>query len=527
MVPRGTLSSPVASLQQSLLAPSALQLAGPPSYEGGSWFPTMSDIQRSIETAGVAAMRALSGGKASSGAQATSLSESKQVYPEPIGRTTQKGGDANHDFWVPLLFSLVAGMSTSFGALLVVMKGRMTSNTMAFSLALAAGVMAAVSCISLIEVFRDEEESPKGSKNTNTSSSVFFHIGCFLVGSGFYFLLSKYVLPDLPDTTDFAQKHPGDGFGIDSGPEDQGASVAATLGSVTTGSGASALGRSRLSPQVMEASPGVASIGSDEEQRRRLTGDVDEPPMNNVVASSKGGGNSGVEVVLHRDHDLLDSLGGVSKSSSSTRAVAAANGPSNDAERPQSPPSTSSLSFLQPEPGVPQTAHQKRSWRITILLFLSLLLHNFPEGLAVAISTLDNMQLGVTITFGILIHNIPEGLAIAVPCLTARPNEPWLAFGLATLSGVAEPIGAALGLLIVKGGTTGADGKTTLLPVKSCLAFVSGIMLMVVVYELIPESLIWDKTPRRYWVKAGMAAGVLVMLLTEAILSNVVPKMVL
>lgn len=194
---------------------------------------------------------------------------------------------------------------------------------------------------------------------------------------------------------------------------------------------------------------------------------------------------------------------------------------------------------------------QRRSWRVAMLLFVSLLAHNFPEGLAVAASARESPQLGLTVTIGILIHNVvrpiivmfvgspirpalshhhlllpflyvdfycsysqPEGIAISgttetcdnfeimlkglspnltrflfcgafvypvtVPCMAARPDSPWLAFWLASISGLAEPIGAAVALSIL---------RNTPLPLENVLATVAGIMCMVAVKELYPESI--------------------------------------
>jgi len=53
---------------------------------------------------------------------------------------------------------------------------------------------------------------------------------------------------------------------------------------------------------------------------------------------------------------------------------------------------------------------QNQSWRVTMLLFVSLLLHNLPEGVAVSASTYHSQQLGFSVAFGIMVHNIPEGM---------------------------------------------------------------------------------------------------------------------
>lgn len=56
---------------------------------------------------------------------------------------------------------------------------------------------------------------------------------------------------------------------------------------------------------------------------------------------------------------------------------------------------------------------RKRSWRVALMLFVSLLIHNFPEGLCVAASAKESPELGITVAIGIFIHNVPEGIAIS------------------------------------------------------------------------------------------------------------------
>merc|ERR1711957_44757 len=112
---------------------------------------------------------------------------------------------------------------------------------------------------------------------------------------------------------------------------------------------------------------------------------------------------------------------------------------------------------------------------VAMLMFISLLVHNFPEGLAVAVSALESEKLGITVTIGMMIHNIPEGIAIAIPCLAARPDKPWIGFALASLSGLAEPIGAFVALLFLGDAAKGEDQFY----MENVLAFVAGIMVMV------------------------------------------------
>ncbi|KAL7550762.1 hypothetical protein ACHAWF_013983 [Thalassiosira exigua] len=140
------------------------------------------------------------------------------------------------------------------------------------------------------------------------------------------------------------------------------------------------------------------------------------------------------------------------------------------------------------------TPENGSSWRLTILLFLSLLIHNFPEGLAVQPSQQSAIastsphvtSLASIFTLNIALHNIPEGIAIAIPCMAARPDQPFLAFALASLSGLAEPVGVFVGLTLMR--LRGPHDVGAQLDMGNALAFVAGIMLAVAICELLPES---------------------------------------
>ena len=123
---------------------------------------------------------------------------------------------------------------------------------------------------------------------------------------------------------------------------------------------------------------------------------------------------------------------------------------------------------------------------------------------------------GVTVTIGIMIHNIPEGIAIAIPCLAARPDQPWLSFMLASISGLAEPMGAFVALLFLQD-VKGNQNKPEILNLENILSFVAGIMVMVSFRELFPEANRHAiKTKIYFWY--GTISGIVVMVLTELFL---------
>ena len=155
----------------------------------------------------------------------------------------------------------------------------------------------------------------------------------------------------------------------------------------------------------------------------------------------------------------------------------------------------------------------KRAWRVAMLLFVSLAAHNFPEGLAVSAAALETDKLGITVTIGIAIHNIPEGIAVAIPCLAARPDSPWMSFALASISGMAEPLGAFFSLLFLRG-----FSKTSWMSLENVLAFVAGIMITCSIVELFPEAMRHSTTAEaKQWLHYGAGAGFVVMCITELV----------
>ena len=101
----------------------------------------------------------------------------------------------------------------------------------------------------------------------------------------------------------------------------------------------------------------------------------------------------------------------------------------------------------------------------------------------VVLAAMQAEQSGITIgaalalAIGIAIQNFPEGAIIAIP-LHNSGLEKKKAFVLGMLSGVVEPIGTILVLLM-------ASTFTPILPYF--LSFAAGAMIYVVVEELIPE----------------------------------------
>lgn len=91
-------------------------------------------------------------------------------------------------------------------------------------------------------------------------------------------------------------------------------------------------------------------------------------------------------------------------------------------------------------------AHYKLK-RAGFLTAVAICIHNFPEGMATFLTTTQNVTLGISVAFAIAIHNIPEGIAVALPIYHATGKKRY-AMLYAALSGITEPIGALVGMLI-------------------------------------------------------------------------------
>jgi ZIP family zinc transporter len=109
------------------------------------------------------------------------------------------------------------------------------------------------------------------------------------------------------------------------------------------------------------------------------------------------------------------------------------------------------------------------------LVVLGLVLHDLPEGFAMANAYIASPRLGVLTALAIALHNLPEEFAMAVPAVALRSKR--FLFGAALLSALAEPAGAIIGLAAV--------GIAPSLNAPF-LALAAGAMCFVALHELVP-----------------------------------------
>ena len=155
----------------------------------------------------------------------------------------------------------------------------------------------------------------------------------------------------------------------------------------------------------------------------------------------------------------------------------------------------------------------KSKLKKTTMMVLAVTLHNIPEGMAVGVTFAGAIigNSGITISgaialaIGIAIQNFPEGAIISMPLKSEGVSKP-KAFLYGTLSGVVEPIGAIITILLT-------NAVVPILPY--ILAFSAGAMIYVVVEELIPESQAGEHSNIG---TIGVAIGFVIMMILDVAL---------
>jgi ZIP family zinc transporter len=137
------------------------------------------------------------------------------------------------------------------------------------------------------------------------------------------------------------------------------------------------------------------------------------------------------------------------------------------------------------------------------LVAFGLILHDVPEGFAMANAYIASPELGVLVALAIALHNAPEEFAMAVPAVMIRSRR--FLYGAALFSALAEPLGATIGLVAV--------GIAPALNAHF-MAFAAGAMTFVSLHELVPMA-------RRYRNMRMFAVGMLTSVLSYALLSRI------
>ena len=155
----------------------------------------------------------------------------------------------------------------------------------------------------------------------------------------------------------------------------------------------------------------------------------------------------------------------------------------------------------------------KSKLKKTTMMVLAVTLHNIPEGMAVGVTfagaLIENtgitMAGALALAIGIAIQNFPEGAIISMP-LRSEGTSKSKSFLYGTLSGIVEPIGAIITILLT-------NAVVPILPYL--LSFAAGAMIYVVVEELIPESQTGEHSNIG---TIGVAIGFVIMMILDVAL---------
>jgi len=140
---------------------------------------------------------------------------------------------------------------------------------------------------------------------------------------------------------------------------------------------------------------------------------------------------------------------------------------------------------------------------VGFMTVLAITAHNFPEGLATFFSMLGDPNVGMSLAVAIAIHNIPEGVSIAIPVYFATNNK-WMAIGACLLSGLAEPMGAAIGYGILQQYLSNAV-------FGGVFAMIAGVMVYLSLDELLPAAKRYAKGHETVY---GLLIGMVFMVLS-------------
>lgn len=112
------------------------------------------------------------------------------------------------------------------------------------------------------------------------------------------------------------------------------------------------------------------------------------------------------------------------------------------------------------------------------LVFISILLHNLPEGLAIGSSFMFQENLGITLAIVIGIHNIPEGLAMALSLVGTKMKISKIIM-FTMIAGIPMGVGSFLG---------GCFGGVFDSLIGVFISIAAGTMIYVVLEEIFPKS---------------------------------------
>jgi len=144
-------------------------------------------------------------------------------------------------------------------------------------------------------------------------------------------------------------------------------------------------------------------------------------------------------------------------------------------------------------------------YKVGIISFFALILHNIPEGIITYISINKNFSIGLSLAISIALHNIPEGIAISVPLYYGKNNKK-KAILYTFIAALSEPFGAVIAYLFL--------GNINDYLFAFILSVTAGIMIYLSIFELIKEVIKYNNK----WVIFFFFLGFFIMIISKIII---------
>ena len=155
--------------------------------------------------------------------------------------------------------------------------------------------------------------------------------------------------------------------------------------------------------------------------------------------------------------------------------------------------------------------------KVSLMTTLTVMIHNFPEGLITFASTVLQPRFGAMVGVAVALHNLPLGISVGLPVYQATESI-WRAIGWASICGLSAIFGATVGLIIVV--SSGGIRKSAS---GVMFGFVVGIMLWIALRQLIPQARALDPTDRycTYFICCGFITMELSLMLFDGVTGTV------
>ena len=142
-------------------------------------------------------------------------------------------------------------------------------------------------------------------------------------------------------------------------------------------------------------------------------------------------------------------------------------------------------------------------YKIGILSMLSLFIHNVPEGIICALTSSNNLSLGLKMSFIIMIHNIPEGICISLPIYYSTGSR-GKAFFMTLVSSMGEVFGALFSIIFL-------NNFINDFIMSIILIITGGIMITLSVLKILKEGISYKCYK---WLIMGIVFGIMIIIIT-------------